>query len=57
MQVSEEGFADWGRRLGALAAEVCSGRVMAVLEGGYDVDALPRLVSAHLTALEDALGG
>jgi len=55
MQVSEEGFAEWGRRLGELAAEVCDGRLMAVLEGGYDVDALPRLVDTHLAALEDGL--
>ena len=46
MAVSEEGFAAWGRRLGELAAEVCGGRVMAVLEGGYDVAALPRLVAS-----------
>jgi acetoin utilization deacetylase AcuC-like enzyme len=55
MQVSEEGFAEWGRRLGELAAEVCSGRLMAVLEGGYDVDVLPRLVEVHLAALEAGL--
>ena len=48
MRVSEEGFADWGRRLGALAAEACGGRLVAVLEGGYDVSALGRLVAATL---------
>lgn len=48
MRVTEEGFAEWGRRLGELAAEVCGGRLMAVLEGGYDVTALPRLVEAAL---------
>ena len=51
MQVTEEGFRGWGERLHALAAEVCGGRVLAVLEGGYDLAALPRLVEAHLEGL------
>jgi acetoin utilization deacetylase AcuC-like enzyme len=41
MNVSEEGFGMLARRSAAL----CS-RVAAVLEGGYDVDALPSLVGA-----------
>jgi len=48
MRVSEEGFAAWGRRLAELAAEACSGRLLAVLEGGYDVAALGPLVAATL---------
>ncbi len=51
MRVSEQGFADWGRLLGELAAEVCGGRVLAVLEGGYDLRALPGLVVGHLRGL------
>jgi acetoin utilization deacetylase AcuC-like enzyme len=51
MQVTEEGFRGWGDRLRALAAEVCGGRVLAVLEGGYDLGALPRLVDSHLAGL------
>jgi acetoin utilization deacetylase AcuC-like enzyme len=51
MRVSEQGFADWGRRLGELAGEACGGRVLALLEGGYDLAALPRLVAAHLRGL------
>jgi acetoin utilization deacetylase AcuC-like enzyme len=50
MAVSEEGFAHWGRLLAALAAEACGGRLLAVLEGGYDLVALPALVAAHLEA-------
>jgi acetoin utilization deacetylase AcuC-like enzyme len=52
MRVSEAGFADWGRRLRQLADEVAGGRVLALLEGGYDLAALPRLVAAHLGGLE-----
>jgi acetoin utilization deacetylase AcuC-like enzyme len=51
MAVTEEGFAGWGAWLRELASEVCGGRVVAVLEGGYDLDALPRLVEAHLRGL------
>jgi acetoin utilization deacetylase AcuC-like enzyme len=51
MRVGEKGFRDWGRRLGALADELCAGRVVAVLEGGYDLVALPHLVAAHLEGL------
>jgi acetoin utilization deacetylase AcuC-like enzyme len=51
MRVTEEGFRRWGDRLRALAAEVCGGRVLAVLEGGYDLAALPHLAEAHLEGL------
>ena len=51
MRVTEAGFRSWGERLGALAAEVCGGRLLAVLEGGYDLRSLPRLVEAHLAGL------
>ncbi len=46
MLVTEEGF----RELGRLASGLCD-RVAAVLEGGYDVDALPGLVSAARAGL------
>jgi acetoin utilization deacetylase AcuC-like enzyme len=51
MAVTEDGFARWGQWLGQLASEVCEGRVLAVLEGGYDIRSLPRLVAAHLQGL------
>ncbi len=43
MRVSEDGFRELARRCAALAP-----RVGAVLEGGYDVETLPRLVGAAL---------
>jgi acetoin utilization deacetylase AcuC-like enzyme len=52
MAVSEQGFARWGEWLRRLAGEACGGRILAVLEGGYDLQALPRLVAAHLEGLE-----
>jgi len=51
MEVTEEGFRSWGGWLRDLAAEVCGGRVLALLEGGYDLANLPRLVEAHLEGL------
>ena len=51
MQVTEEGFRAWGNWLRELAAEICGGRVLAVLEGGYDLRNLPLLVEAHLEGL------
>ena len=43
MRVSEDGFRELARRCRAL-----SGRVGAVLEGGYNLETLPRLVHAAL---------
>jgi acetoin utilization deacetylase AcuC-like enzyme len=51
MAVSEEGFATWGRQLGALADQIAGGRLLAVLEGGYDLANLPLLVDGFLSGL------
>ncbi|MGH9361378.1 MAG: histone deacetylase family protein, partial [Thermoanaerobaculia bacterium] len=51
LAVTERGFADWGFWLGELAEEVAGGRVLAVLEGGYDLARLPLLVEGHLRGL------
>ena len=42
--------------IGELAARHCEGRVLTLLEGGYDVEALPGLVTTYLDALEGAAG-
>jgi len=39
------------RRICALAGEHCEGRVVSVLEGGYDLDALGRCAAVHVQAL------
>ena len=49
MRVTEDGFRDLASR----AAALCE-RVSLVLEGGYDVDALPALVGATLAGLSSA---
>src|SRR5271156_3866556 len=40
MQVTEAGFAAMARRVKRLAAECCGGKMVAALEGGYDLDAI-----------------
>jgi len=51
MRVSEAGFEHWGRLLGQLAKEHCRGRSLSLLEGGYDVEAVPDLAEIYLGAL------
>jgi acetoin utilization deacetylase AcuC-like enzyme len=40
MRVTEDGFTAMCRRVKELAAECCEGRMVAALEGGYDLEAL-----------------
>jgi acetoin utilization deacetylase AcuC-like enzyme len=40
MRVTEDGFVAMARRVKKLAAECCRGRMVAALEGGYDIEAL-----------------
>ena len=54
MRVSLEGYASWGAMLAELAAEVCAGRVVELLEGGYDLVRRPDVVRHHVEGL---LGG
>jgi acetoin utilization deacetylase AcuC-like enzyme len=49
MRVTAAGFAAIGLELEELANRRCAGRTVSVLEGGYDVEALPGLVISYLT--------
>lgn len=53
MKVTEAGFAAMTRTLVGLANEVCGGRIVSILEGGYDLPSLSRSVEAHVRALLD----
>jgi acetoin utilization deacetylase AcuC-like enzyme len=57
MRVTREGYESWGRMLGELAARQLDGRVVSVLEGGYDIEALPDLVVAYVSAFDAAAAG
>jgi acetoin utilization deacetylase AcuC-like enzyme len=47
MRVSEGGFRDMAARCAGMGPRVC-----AVLEGGYEIETLPRLVAAALEGFE-----
>ena len=51
MGVTTEGFAEMTRIVKRIAEEHCQGRLVSVLEGGYDPDGLAASVEAHLRIL------
>jgi acetoin utilization deacetylase AcuC-like enzyme len=51
LRLVEEDFAWVTEAICAVANDVCGGRVVSMLEGGYDLAALARSVAAHLRAL------
>jgi len=51
MNLTEDDYVWATRRLCELAAEVCGGRVVSVLEGGYDLQALGSSAAAHVREL------
>jgi acetoin utilization deacetylase AcuC-like enzyme len=50
-QVTTDGFRRMSRLVADLAAARCGGRVVSLLEGGYDLDGLAESVQAHLEEL------
>jgi acetoin utilization deacetylase AcuC-like enzyme len=54
LNLVEADYAWVTRRLMAAAEKSCSGRVVSLLEGGYDLDGLSRSVAAHVGALMGA---
>jgi acetoin utilization deacetylase AcuC-like enzyme len=53
LEVTTEAFAEATRIVCDLAARHAAGRLVSVLEGGYDLDALAASVAVHLTTLLD----
>lgn len=51
MRVTDSGYAAMTRLVTAMADSCCEGRILSVLEGGYDLAALARSVEAHLGVL------
>jgi len=51
LNLTEEGYASITRDLRQIADEHCGGRLISLLEGGYNLDALERSVAAHLKCL------
>ena len=54
LNLIEADYAWATRRLTAVARKCCAGRVVSLLEGGYDLDGLSRSVAAHVAALMEA---
>lgn len=54
LRLRTEDYAAIARRIAALAGELCEGRSVWCLEGGYDLEALPASVAAVLGALATA---
>ncbi|MEC7208300.1 MAG: histone deacetylase family protein, partial [Pseudomonadota bacterium] len=52
--MSTDDFAVLTRDIAELAADCCGGRLISVLEGGYNLDALGASVLAHLSVLAEA---
>lgn len=51
IELVDDDFAELTRRAMDLADELCGGRLVSVMEGGYNVDALCRCVQGHLETL------
>jgi len=57
MAVTDDGFRVLSRKARQVAEQVCGGKMVALLEGGYDVEALGRVVVGQLEEwLADDLG-
>ena len=51
---STDDFAWLSRQICALAGDLCQGRLVSALEGGYDLEALAASVKAHVEILSEA---
>ncbi|MFL5154729.1 MAG: histone deacetylase family protein, partial [Microvirga sp.] len=54
LNLTEADFAWATQKLMGLADTRCSGRIVSLLEGGYDLDGLSKSVAAHVSALMGA---
>jgi len=53
LMLNEDDYAWFTREVRAFADEVCDGRLVSVLEGGYDLEGLGASARAHVQALVD----
>jgi len=51
MKVTEKGYAELTKIVKAIASESCDGRIISLLEGGYNLDALAKSVACHIRIL------
>ncbi len=55
LNLTEESFGKFTQFAVEIAAKYCEGRIISVLEGGYDLEALAKSVDLHLKVLERSL--
>jgi acetoin utilization deacetylase AcuC-like enzyme len=53
MRISPNGFAALTRIVKKIAEQHCQGRLVALLEGGYNLESLAASVEAHVRALHE----
>lgn len=53
MELSDDAFAWMSRMVCDLADQVCAGRLVSILEGGYNLEVLRRCVPEHLRIFEE----
>ena len=51
MKVTTEGYAAMTRLFRDVAEKACDGKIISLLEGGYDLEGLAASVEAHTAAL------
>ena len=54
LNLEDEDFGWVSKRIAELARELCEGRLVSILEGGYNTDALARSVALHVKAMMNA---
>ena len=51
INLETEDYYTFTKRISILAQKLCSGKIVSILEGGYDLNALKESVKAHVNAL------
>ena len=53
MKLTPDGYAELTRIVKGIAEQHCQGRLISVLEGGYNLEALAASVEAHVRVLRE----
>jgi acetoin utilization deacetylase AcuC-like enzyme len=53
ISLSSDGYVHVMRQIMGIAARWCGGKVVSVLEGGYNIERLPELARDHVSILLD----
>ena len=56
IDITEETFSAYTKALCKIADRHCTGRLISLLEGGYNLQAIPKLIESHISILMDYPG-